>query len=178
MLIAGRVRLLSALLFVLFCAGHAHPCTCYNPSLERKLKESGAVFVGEITGIEPVSVKYYAYSVRFKVDEAWKGVAGAEIEMFAGYDVPGRCNDLSLATGRKYLVYADIDKDGCLSIARECGPTAYLSDAAEEVAQLRSKFSPAPRAGLTAAETGVGALYVLSFLAGSAWLGKRLYEGR
>jgi hypothetical protein len=74
-------------------------------------------------------------------------------------------------------VYADADKDGCLYIARECGPTVNLSHAAEELEQLQAKFPQGQSAGISATEIGTGALYLLSFLAGCVWLAKRRYEG-
>ena len=175
---ASNSRILMALVFVLSCAGYVFPCTCGVPPLEEEFKESSAVFIGEITGLERWPVGRYEYSVKFKVDTAWKGIIGSEIEMFAAYDMPGMCNDLRLSPGEKYLVYADTDKDGCLYIARDCGPTANVKYAAEDVKRLQSKFSPRRPADLSAEGIGTGVLYVLSFLAGCFWLTKQRYEGR
>jgi hypothetical protein len=171
-------RALLALGFVACAAGAAFACSCDDPPLETKFKDAGAVFVGEAVELTKVRVNFYEYSVRFKVEKSWKGAPGPEIEVFAAYDLPGMCNDLPLSPGEKYLVYADIDKDGCLYITRDCGPTANLRYAAEEAEQLQAKFPLGRPAALSADGIGAGVLYVLSFLAGCVWLAKRRYEGR
>jgi hypothetical protein len=171
-------RALLALGLVACAAGAAFACTCDDPPLETKFKDAGAVFVGEAVELTKVHVNFYEYSVRFKVERSWKGASGPEIEMFAAYDLPGMCNDLRLSPGEKYLVYADTDKEGRLYIARDCGPTANLRHATEEVEQLQAKFPRRRPAALTADGIGAGVLYVLSFLAGCVWLAKRRYEGR
>lgn len=162
-------RLLLGLTFVLACAGVAYPCTCFNPSLEVKLRKSGAVFVGRVVEIQKMRAGPYEYSIRFAVERAWKGVADSEIELPANYDEPGMCNDMHFQLGQKYLVYATIDVDGCLSIERDCGWTRRAEHARGDIKRLVLEFTPKPpvdrsRDRIVAIIFGIASLAVASLL--------------
>ncbi len=138
-----------SILFVLLTFGSslAYACSCADPSVRQKFRDSDAVFVGEVTEFkerpedktEDEDLKYFFYRVTFKVEKQWKGKRQSQIAALASFDVPGMCNDLDLSVGKRILVFAPREH-GQLLIYRECGPSRSADYAKDEIKKLGDFF--------------------------------------
>src|SRR6185436_20905121 len=88
------------------CAGEGAPCQAYW--------EASAVFTGTVIEGRPVMVKFGEYeheqrAVRISIDEAFRGVEGAEVEVITGLG-DSDCG-FGFRRAQQFLVYAYRDKD-------------------------------------------------------------------
>ncbi|HEX7997636.1 MAG TPA: hypothetical protein VF528_04390 [Pyrinomonadaceae bacterium] len=109
-----RVALLFSLL--IFAASVVHACRCPRVKPQKKLKESSAVFIGEVVEIGEDVKGDCSAGVKFKVEKYWKGVNEPFITVyttaltcFSGCAVP-------VEVGKKFLVYAHRYGDGRLGM--------------------------------------------------------------
>ncbi len=131
------------------CAGAGTPCESYG--------RAAAVFVGTVTGVRANEPKTRDLSERrkledsgeidlapigykFSVEQAYLGVAGAEIEIFTGRG-GGDCG-ITFQTGQRYLVYAYSSRDKLTT--NICTRTKPFNRASEDVAFLGTLSSAAP----------------------------------
>ncbi|HEU0143442.1 MAG TPA: hypothetical protein VFQ47_01535 [Nitrososphaera sp.] len=122
---------------------------CPVPEVPEALQRSGAVFVGEVVEvIEPKTSDPNAllperfYTIRLKVERAWKGVSGQEIKVLAptpGYETKPVPNK-----GDKYLVYAEpaYTKEGYrkdwLIMGNMCNRSMPFSKAGDDIRELEA----------------------------------------
>lgn len=132
------------------CAGPGTPCEAYGSAT--------AVFVGTVTGVRDTApvpgksvselrkeedangVDWDPMAYKFSVEQAYLGVAGAEIEIFTGRG-GGDCG-YRFQTGQRYLVYANRYKNKL--ITGICMRTKSFSNATEDLAFLGTLSSAAP----------------------------------
>ena len=93
-------------------AGRA--CFCGVPDVPKAVERASAVFVGEVVDIvEPVTTDDAAtlpgklFTIKFKVEEAWKGVTTQEMNILSAQGRYGCFAYPPVEKGEKYLVYAD-----------------------------------------------------------------------
>lgn len=88
--------------------------SCVAPDVTNAYQRARYVFLGEVTEVvEPVDRKRTAplskqlFTIKFKVEKAWKGVFTATFEVLSGYgDRPGPFPFPEAARGQRYIVYA------------------------------------------------------------------------
>ena len=89
-------------------------CECreYGTPLCARFWRSDAVFVGQVVDIKPLRKKpdnVYSYVlVRFAVQESFRGVSGPSVAIGA---VTNTLCDTHFKKGKRYLVYASLDKE-------------------------------------------------------------------
>jgi hypothetical protein len=93
---------------LLFGAQAAYACTCLQLSAGEKLKESEAVFVGEVLAVSK-DLEKQTMAINFKVERYWKGVTYHEVLVVTYLPGPGSCG-LWAEVGDKYLIYASRKK--------------------------------------------------------------------
>ncbi len=127
-----------AITFILLGFSVSHACSCADPSVREKFRDSSIVFVGEVVSFEkldePVEKSFF-FKVVFKVEKQWKGKKQKEIMAIAPFDNPGMCGDLDLSVGQKILVYAP-KIQGYYAVYRDCGPNRYAKSAKKEIKKL------------------------------------------
>jgi hypothetical protein len=101
-----------------------------NQQVNKAKKNAGAVFLGEVLGIED---NKYSLIVRIKVKSRWKGVKDSEVTVSTGKD-GGDCG-YPFAVGESYLIYANKTRNTELS-TNICQRTAPLSSAENDIAVL------------------------------------------
>lgn len=129
------------LLFVLpFVPDAGYACDCDlprgNKSLRQQViearKKSAAIFTGTVLEIIKQPGDFYV-TVKFKVEESWKGLRSAEATVFTGQG-GGDCG-YKFETGKQYLVYAYKRSDSELE-TNICQRTALLAESAEDLKVL------------------------------------------
>jgi hypothetical protein len=131
--------------------GLAHACYCYQIGSPCQLqKEADAVFLGKVISIDVQLPEAGTNSsergparYHFSVDEAFKGVNTAEIDVDSEND---SC-DYHFKAGETYLVYSYAGKDHSLQ-ASLCSPTRPAEQAAALLQQLRNARDGHPVASL------------------------------
>ena len=143
--------------FLLLVMAYATPswaCYCYDigPRPCQLLKEPEAVFVGKVVAIEnpppAPETRDDAKGVtryRLTVDENFKSVNSAEIDVYSGRG-GGDCS-YHFKLNERYLVYATVGKDGSLHVS-SCSSTRPLDTASSLVLQLRAARDRQPVASL------------------------------
>lgn len=135
------IKVVCAFALLPLCAPAALACSCGDPGVRARFRAADFVFVGrvlEMKPAEPDEASPTAVSlVRFEVEGQWKGAKRTEVVAVADYDMPGMCGDLNLAVGRRYLIYAPVEK-GRLRVGADCGPNRDAEYAAREIKKLKS----------------------------------------
>lgn len=124
----------------------ARACTCGPISACQAYADASVVFVGLVTDTAVVSAESRLPSnavsttltggtagARFKVEEAFRGVAGAELEVYGG----GSTCDYHFKQGERYLVYASQEEGGTTLYTNLCSGTAPLSKSQAGLDYLR-----------------------------------------
>ena len=114
------------------CAGENAPCEEYW--------EATAVFIGTVVEGKLVTVKEGDYehqtrAVRISIDEAFRGVEGAEVEVLTGLG-GGDCG-FGFRRSQQYLVYAYRDKDDQKLYTSICSRTRSISEANPDLLYIR-----------------------------------------
>ena len=128
MLPASRSLLLACA--ILCGAQNAYPCKCAQQSAGRKLKQSEAVFVGEVVAVSRDTAKR-TMAINFKVEEYWKGVTYREVLVVSTLPGPGSCG-LAVEVGEKFLVYASRNRQLQTSLCS----SRPLKDATDDLKKL------------------------------------------
>ncbi|WOV88525.1 hypothetical protein QWT69_05265 [Sporosarcina oncorhynchi] len=117
----------------------AAACSCVMPPPpEQALNDATAVFSGEVIDISD-NVKVingYGKTIRFKVDESWKGIDNGEVAINTGHG-GGDCG-FQFEVGQSYLVYAvksDMYAPNTLSTTI-CNRTVQLANANDDLTAL------------------------------------------
>ncbi|SRR6266404_2961715 len=129
-------------------------CYCSVPEVPRALNRASAVFVGEVievidprTSDEKASPPGRFYTIRFKVEKSWKGVASQEIEVLSAQGKYGCFAYPPVSKGERYLVYADpLYFDGAFQkgwlIITTCNRTKLLANASADLKKLEGIKNP------------------------------------
>ena len=168
-------------------------CSCLppEPPLEA-LKESAAVFVGEVVSISDTEPSHGSYSgnvaAEFSVTTVWKGPVGKTIQITTPADGPA-CG-YGFSEGIQYLVYAYGALESRDFRTSLCSRTRPLSSATEtdllELGEGRNPTMAAPGASENEAvwgcrqSPGSADLPIVGLMVGIAWFGlrKRRPDGR
>ena len=152
--------LLSLLTFLLastFGAKDARACTCVRGSPEEGLRESEAVFSGEVVDVDedadedfvPGPPPLHLNPVTFEIEESWKGVSEGQQQIVVRGDGPGASCGIQFREGKRYLVYASRGgegEDGPLGTG-VCEGTKPLAAAEDDLQVLNSVESTLPESG-------------------------------
>jgi hypothetical protein len=144
-----RHVLLTTLAVITLGAGRAFACDCAgNRPACQEYWEVSAVFVGTVINTRTVTVKDGPYpqqmrAVRISLDEVFRGLEGAEVEVLTGFG-GGDCG-FGFKQAQQYLVYAyRSENDGKLHTSI-CTRTKSISEANDDLTYIR---------GLSKAKTG------------------------
>ena len=153
----------------LLSAPVSYACWCLQPNVEEAFNRAKVVFVGEVLEVTPPRDREStlfvdtAYTVRFRVEKAWKEPFWTEANVLVPMD---SCFGLLLLPqkGEKYLVYAEpvhgfdpsrneVMTHGCTRTSRlsEISPATdvyYRNQAADDIRRLNimSMFPPRSKA--------------------------------
>src|SRR5437764_3457196 len=116
--------------FACECAGSRPPCQEYW--------EASVVFIGTVINSRTVTVKEGTYpeqmrAVRISLDEIFRGVEGAEVEVLTGFG-GGDCG-FGFRQAQQYLVYTYRSDDGKLRTSI-CTRTRSISEAENDLAYI------------------------------------------
>lgn len=140
-------------LVLLFLPHKSSACSCMQLTPCEAFASASAVFVGRmIEGTEKVSestkdgktISYEAGSVRFAVEESFKGVNTPEITIYVMNMKGTSCAGTSVGRGERYLVYAYSSNSRGLMVGA-CSATKLVERASEDLEFLRNL--PAPGVG-------------------------------
>ena len=145
-----------ALFFLLFAFDAAHACFCMTPGPPCKYYgESAAIFLGRVVGsVERKSyvdkdgnkTVYDVGTIRFLVQENFKGAPGYEVEIHSGTG-GGDCGYWFLRN-ESYVVYAYRNPEDNKLYTSTCTRTKHVSSAAEDLEYLRGLTNAKPGAML------------------------------
>jgi hypothetical protein len=128
----------------------SYACSCLKPEISQAFSEARAVFIGEVSEIiEPRTNNPKApltarlYSIKFKVERSWKGVASQEIIILSDQGRAGCFSWGPFVIGEKYLVYAEKRTPAgvpikSLAVLFSCNRTILSSNASEDIEQLET----------------------------------------
>jgi len=135
-----RHLLLTIVALITLGAGPAFACECAgNRPACQEFWEASAVFVGTVINSRTVTVKEGTYpeqmrAVRISLDEIFRGLEGAEVEVLTGFG-GGDCG-FGFRQAQQYLVYAYRSDDGKLRTSI-CTRTKSISEADNDLAYIR-----------------------------------------
>lgn len=140
--------LILALFIVGLCGVDASACTCAGERAPcEQYWQASAVFIGTVIEGRLVTVKEDTYehqmnAVRISIDEAFRGVEGAEVEVLTGLG-GGDCG-FGFRRSQQFLVYAYRDKDDQKLYTSICTRTRSISEANPDLLYIRglSKAKP------------------------------------
>jgi hypothetical protein len=160
-----------ASLMLLSAAEQANACSCIrSPSPCAAFSDASAVFVGTVISFSTLSSEHSDGSrkyqfiekvARFSIEQAYKGVSGAEVEVFTGQG-DSDCG-YGFEQGKRYVVYAYRGSESDRLATGICSRTALASKANEDLQFLN---------GLVKARSG-GRIYGQV----TQYIGDRQYEG-
>jgi hypothetical protein len=133
--------LVFALFIIGLCSVDARACSCAGPSAPcEEYWEASAVFIGTVIEGREVKVKegefeHSMWSVRISIDEAFRGVEGAEVEVMTGLG-GGDCG-FGFRRSQQFLVYAYRDKDDQKLYTNICTRTRSISEADPDLVYIR-----------------------------------------
>ncbi len=139
-ILCGATRLGIALLLVAWLASDARACECleYGTPPCAAYGKAAAVFVGvvaEITKVPPQKDDPYEYvSVRFLIEEPFRGVAGPEVKVITA--INSAC-DLEVKRGERWVVYAYRDSGDDTLAMGTCSRTHQVDGDDEDLVYLR-----------------------------------------
>jgi hypothetical protein len=109
----------------------ARACSCMKLTPAEGLSSAYAVFIGEVTTLEPnTATKFGGVEITLRVSKVWKGEIGEQVKVrTAGSSAA--CG-YSFVKGERYLVYADRDEADPMRVSL-CSRTALVANAAEDL---------------------------------------------
>src|SRR5215470_662562 len=150
-----RSKVLASVLFLLFTSSAAFPCSCAEPGLPcNDYGEAAVIFLGRVVGSaerrtiadeKGNKIVYDVGTIRFLVQENYKGAPGYEVEIHSGTG-GGDCGYWFLRN-ESYVVYAYGDPQTGLS-TNICTRTSHVSQAGEDLEFLRGVSKAKPGATL------------------------------
>lgn len=115
-----------------FIPSTVHACSCDIPDTATEAKDRAtAVFVGTVTNVEE---QKSGFDITFTARKTWKGPSSTEIHVFSPY---GSCQ-YNFDEGTEYLVYASSWKNSKVLTVYDCGRTAPLPDAQQDIDDLEN----------------------------------------
>lgn len=135
-------------------APYGHACSCLMPEVRQAFDDAQAVFIGEVIEIvrprtnNPKALSAdRLYRVKFKVEEAWKGVEfkfaiAPEVIILSDQGRAGCFSWGFFVKGEKYLVYTEETKEKNLAVLFSCNRTASLINAADDLKELERMTKP------------------------------------
>lgn len=137
-----RIFIFFGLLALIGGAGtRAFACSCAGPSAPcEEYWEASAVFIGTVIEGHLANVKEAGYehqmnAVRLSIDEAFRGVEGAEVEVLTGLG-GGDCG-FGFRRAQQFLVYAYRDKEDQKLYTNICTRTRAISEADPDLVYIR-----------------------------------------
>ena len=130
-----------ALFIVGLCGVDARACSCAGPSAPcEEYWEATAVFIGTVIEGKLVTVKESDYehqvrAVRISIDEAFRGVEGAEVEVLTGLG-GGDCG-FGFRRAQQFLVYAYRSESDQKLHTNICTRTRAISEADPDLVYIR-----------------------------------------
>jgi hypothetical protein len=147
-------RILLAILAVFaFHSASTFACDCMvAPPSCQAYWEASAVFVGTVINSQTVTVKESPYvermrAVRISLDESFRGVEGAEVEVLTGLG-GGDCG-FGFRDGQQYLVYAYRSEQDQKLHTSICTRTKLISAADKDLAYIRGLSKAKPGATIS-----------------------------
>jgi hypothetical protein len=131
-----------------------YACSCIVPDVLQATDKASAVFVGEVIEIaHPRSYDVKAplaerlYTVKLKVEKAWKGVKSQEITILSDQGSLGCISYKALHKGEKYLIYAetisdDVVRGKSIGVFTTCSRTKLLKEASGDLKELEPTLKP------------------------------------
>ena len=109
----------------------ARACSCMKLTPAEGLSSAYAVFIGEVTKIEPnTATKFGGIEITLRVSKVWKGEIGDQVKVRTA-GTSAACG-YSFAQGERYLVYADRDEADPMRVSL-CSRTALVANAEQDL---------------------------------------------
>jgi hypothetical protein len=142
-----------ALLIIALGSVDARACTCAGESAPcQEYWEASAVFIGTVIEgrLVPVKIGEYEHqqrAVRISIDEAFRGVEGAEVEVITGLG-ESACG-FGFRRAQQYLVYAYRDESDQKLHTSICTRTRAISEADPDLLYIRGLSKARPGATIS-----------------------------
>ena len=156
--VAARMRagsvllaLVMSLLLVTLDVGPAYACSCMDVPLKNDIRDSDAVFSGEVRSIDEEAtvgggIMAAPGRISFAVEDSWKGVTTETVDVYGQGD-GANCYNL-FEEGEAYLVYASRAKEADAPLKNiGCGETKPLAGAGEDLRLLGPPAGELPETG-------------------------------
>ncbi len=157
-MVATRVRagsvllaLVMSLLLVTLDVGPAYACSCMELPLKNSVRNSDAVFSGEVRSIDEGATArgggmMAPGRITFAVEDSWKGVATETVDVYGQGD-GANCYNV-FGEGEAYLVYASRAKEADAPLKNNgCGETKPLAGAEADLRLLGPPADGLPETG-------------------------------
>ncbi len=131
-----------SILFLIGVTSNVLACSCLDPGPPcQAYWNSSVVFVGTALSVSRIEVDWDGHKVpqrlfRFRIEDAFRGVSGSEVEVLTGAG-GGDCG-YDFQRGTKYLIYGNKGRDKSWVGTSICTRTRPLSEAAEDLSFIRS----------------------------------------
>jgi Tissue inhibitor of metalloproteinase len=132
----GKLILFSFVGSMLISYSVSYACSCATPSLKEAVKESKAVFSGEVVRIDSVQTSSgLPYKVvLLKVIDGWKGVDKVQVTVSTAEQ--GEACGYHFVAAKKYLVFAHSYTENQQINVSLCSRTKPLEDAVDDLKKL------------------------------------------
>jgi len=140
-----------SLLLVTLDVGPAYACSCMNLPLENSIRNSDAVFSGEVRNIDDEAIAggggmSAPGRISFAVEDSWKGVTTETLDVYGQGD-GANCYNL-FEEGEAYPVYASRAKEADAPLKNiGCGETKPLAGAEADLRLLGAPAGELPETG-------------------------------
>ena len=109
----------------------ARACSCMKITPAEGLSSAYAVFIGEVTKIEPnTATKFGGIEITLRVSKVWKGEVGEQVKVRTA-GTSAACG-YRFVKGERYLVYADRDEADPMRVSL-CSRTALVANAEQDL---------------------------------------------
>lgn len=145
------LALVMSLLLVTLDVGPAYACSCMDVPLKNDIRDSDAVFSGEVRSIDEevtvgVGVMAAPGRISFAVEDSWKGVTTETVDVYGQGD-GADCYNL-FEEDEAYLVYASRAKEADAPLKNiGCGETKPLAGAGDDLQLLGPPAGELPETG-------------------------------
>lgn len=150
---AGSVllALMMSLLLTTLDAGPAYACSCMDLPLKNSIRNSDAVFSGEVRSIDGGATTWDGGMaapgrITFAVQDSWKGVPAETVDVYGQGD-GANCYNM-FEEGEAYLVYASREGEADAPLKNNpCGETKPLAGAEPDLRLLGPPVGELPETG-------------------------------